>query len=657
MIACNVSTSRHTEVERSLIALGARQRAQSPVLVTIDDVDRILESAAVLVDQLGDLHDCLASRELPLLIVLTMKPGSDAAVGLVQNTTRLFGHGTASRDMQLRGLDALSIFELVRHRTGQQPSPALADELMGLAGGRPGLVNEAVDAALNQGHLRMSDDGLHLAVPLATLTPVALSTVSELTSADTLSVAATNALRAAALLGPRGPLALLRCAADPETIEESLDELTDRRVLDDDGTQFWFINERHASELVQRTPVRHRQTMSAHIVTRAATRLFPSEGDDRSVDVDLVRGAFLQLRQAGSRLDGEVRTRIAHLAATIAEQLKDWSLATQALEVLLESDRAHSLSRLELLVRCAEAHHWHLSNVRACELFDESYDLATELGDRSRAVHARLRSLYIRVFAGLPLPDWSPEPDDPPAVQAWFLQLHVDAQFAEGRADFDLERCPRAAEMARVAGIAEIEVRVAMTTGLQHLLRLELDDALHTFERGSRLASGCSDLVAHWPKSRIALTHWLTGNLTPARSGARTAAAHADAAQWWSEAALAHAVHAAASFAAGEIAESRRSATRATRLVARSSFQFALPIAIQAWLASAVFRGDARDAREALDTWADLEPVPELVNLLVATMLGQAARQADTVALPACRPHAVGSHRTGCRARRLARRR
>ena len=201
---------------------------QHPVMLCLDDIHW---SDSTTLDWLAYLaRQLLASR---LLVVGAYRSEeADAVVSLRHNLTRL----GVLLDLQLRGLDRTAVLTVLRHLCpGTRNAAANADKLHQATGGNPFFLIETLHILLETCDLTGTED-----LPLS-------ATVRETVAARLarLSPVARQVLEAGAVLGPRFAAEIVRQTAGRDEMEtlDGLDELVERQVLTEDGTDYRFHHE------------------------------------------------------------------------------------------------------------------------------------------------------------------------------------------------------------------------------------------------------------------------------------------------------------------------------------------------------------------------------------------------------------------------------
>ena len=258
--------------------------------------------------------------------------------------------------MHLDGLDELEVFALLEAQTGARPSEALLHLLLRSTAGSPLEVDQLVGRLARAGALELRDDELSSTVREVAGLPVeADADVGALL--DELSEPTKKLVTTLALLRD-GRIETLRAGAglEPDVFESSLDEATDRRLLEDDGARVDFVDGRGRRAVIRGLTSRRRQRMHAEI----ARRLVAVTPADPIAITEIAE----QMDRAGADGDPVVLARAARVAADEALALGMWNDATRYFEAALRTDSLDDTERAELDRRAAIAA-YHCSDQRA----------------------------------------------------------------------------------------------------------------------------------------------------------------------------------------------------------------------------------------------------------------------------------------------------
>jgi predicted ATPase len=201
---------------------------QHPVILCLDDIHW---SDSTTLDWLAYLGRELSGSRL-LVVGAYRSEEADAVVSLRHNLTRL----GVLLDLDLKGLDRTAVLTVLRHMCpAQLDSAAYADRLRQATGGNPFFLIETLRILLETCELPGTED-----LPLS-------ATVRETVAVrlGRLSPVARQVLEAGAVLGPRFAVEIVRQTAGRDEMEtlDSLDELVERQVLTEDGTNYRFHHE------------------------------------------------------------------------------------------------------------------------------------------------------------------------------------------------------------------------------------------------------------------------------------------------------------------------------------------------------------------------------------------------------------------------------
>jgi hypothetical protein len=514
--------------------------------------------------------------------------------------------------------DHIEAFELCQLLLGNRPSPGLVDDVLAGTAGNVGAIVRTIQSGQRLGGFGVGPDGVIGLQPIARFSEFSVHG----DALDGLSSNARLLARHVACLGSEGRIDDLRVLLNAAEVDIDLvlDELVTARLLDEDGSRYWFVDPRLRDRIYADLPIRTRQQLHAAI----ARQLHAHHTGEPSMRLEAI---FHHARTAADKADPLLLVRVAAEVATTAEASRRYALAAVALETILERADLDDRARLTVLVRCGNAHYLNSATQSACQRLDEAVGLAMALNDDATAGTAMLSSLTVRQQADLPVATWEREHPDEPLTKGWYLAALANRRFAAGDVDGGMKLCDEADRVAAPLANPDLDVRIALARGLHHLLDLDPHPADRQFERMSERAKHSIDaLTQSWPLSRRALTVWMLGDDDKALKRCDEAVSTCERGRYWGEGTLAHAVMSMALGSSGDVEGCERASRRSVTLQRRSAYAFGLNMSMPMLAGIAASAGDADVARFALAEWkAAGYRVPVALHSLINVMLGGAA--------------------------------
>lgn len=216
-------------------------------------------------------------------------------------------------------------------------------------------------------------------------------------------------------------------------------------------------------------------------------------------------------------------------------------------------------------------------------------------------------------------------------------ELHFNAWDFDGGVRWAAE----ARDVLDQVGDADLGARVEFAQGLQHLGRLDLDDAASCFVRSRDYADGLVDpWLRAWGRGRLPAVLWSAGRLGEAAAAAADAMAVSEENHDWAELSLAAAFGAGVAATQGRFAPAERLAAMAVQNYHRSDYSFT-PLVLYPTLAVArALRGNRGGAVAALAEWREAGDggQGEAAATLCAALAGERIAAATVAAWPAVGP-------------------
>jgi transcriptional regulator with XRE-family HTH domain len=578
-----------------------------PLILALDDIQWADESTLSLLEHLVVVvTQQSALTPVPLVVLMTTRPlrGNEPARRTLDRIEREVTH----RDLRLTALGDLAINELVTDLAKTRPSPRLIRALSVASQGNPLLLESLFDrlvsvnaVSVRGGVLTTTDDDFPV---------VPLDLEAELGARlQRVSGEADQLLTWAALLGDGNRLGALQPVSqlDDGPFDRAMVLLSENRLLYEDGDFYRFDHPQLREVVYGRIPARRRAGLHLHI----ADRLEQYHGSEALVHAAVV-AHHLQL--AGSLAAAPRTARYARTAADQSFAIAAWADAARQYDATLAAT-APAERTTDLLWRAGLAHFRNHDHPTAELHLSESVRTARHVGDIRAWGRSALLLTKARVTGASKLgvePDVTPviefletAGDDVVDLKARAHSLLADARFAQFDFDAGVVSARKALENASRTSDDEVHCEVTLALGIQHLARLELDDAEARLGDCQQSAARLGDQWdAAWSAVRLPLVYWARGDLDHADTQALDAVALASNHFDWAESSLALACRVAVATAQGRVIEAKRLATLSHQQYLRSLYPWTILVVAPALAAINSYQGDLDGALEAI-AWLD----------------------------------------------------
>ncbi|MEY2571628.1 MAG: hypothetical protein QOE63_1978, partial [Acidimicrobiaceae bacterium] len=593
----------------NLLAEAARQQ---PVVLIIDDLhwaeQGTLDLTGHLVSSIAHDGGSATSRVLLVLVTRPVRGGRGAAA-LLDRVRRL----PTARHLAVGGLDHFAMFQLVMSETGERPSRQLLDQLEEASDGNPLLTRSLLERLEAFGSLSVRGGELiqrgseEILAGRRELDELLRHRIAGVT------VPCRELLTIASFLGDDQPVALLQSVAalDAAALDARLQEAADAHLLVEDGDTYHFDHPQLRQLLLHGPRGRRRQELHLRIAD-SLEQLDPGD-PERALTI------AHHLRRAGPVVDPDRLVHYSLMAASQASTVVAWGEAARAydsaIEVTVAREDGPSAFLALLLTRGAYAHWYNHDNNGAIAYAERAAAMAKAISDHrlwALALETLARAIWSsdigRFGNKVDTAPWEELldalGDREPSVLA---RVHYTiASLAFEAADND--RARRHAELGRALLVGSDEPSLAaaieFTLGLTHLGALELDDASAALAR-SAVGAGLTDdhLRASSVPSRLAMVHWVGGDLLAAMEEVRDAITRTTPIAAWAEQSVAASIGCGVAAGLGRFDESDRLAEEAQRLLQWAGYVSAAGILFPGLAWSRAIRGDEGGAREALQLW------------------------------------------------------
>lgn len=403
-------------------------------------------------------------------------------------------------------------------------------------------------------------------------------------------------------LDPEAVAALL--GAEPSELDEWFEEAIARDLLVERGDAVEFA---HLSI---------RQAFYGELAgfRRAALHLAAADHLEQTRP-DAVAEIARHLVRAGERAAPERVATWTRRAADLAFDAADWSVAARGFEHTLEALGRGAQTDADLAalhLRTGIAFNRNMDPGACMQHYEASAREAERAGDVRGLALARteqLRAEYTfgRVARGS-MPDIEPlraaldalGPEDG-SLRGIGLDVLASAYWAARRPERAFELANEALSIGRDAGDDHLCGEVASSIALAHLDHLQLREALAAWEEGAAFAERIDD----WPTAglslqRIPMVLVHLGRLDEAREAVARATSVNERVQNWGDFSLVTSADQALAAIAGDFERAESLAGVTIRMIARSHFPWAGPIALPLLAGVRVAQGAFQEARDAL---------------------------------------------------------
>lgn len=425
-----------------------------------------------------------------------------------------------------------------------------------------------------------------------------------------LSDGCRKVLSYAAVLGERfdadALCQLVGTDATQEEVDVWLEEALGERLIDEHDAQLEFSH------------ITTRQVFYRELSRFRRERLHLDVADHLSRSRPTAVAAIAHhLVRAGRRADLERVAELTRAAADRAMAAADWGAAARFYEQCIAA-RADSpdpsqreLALLHFLAGLAFNH--NMDPGPCIEHYDaaaEASDVAGDPAIRARALMERLRAeiTYGRVARGaLPSVEALRETleqldESQGSLRGLGLDILASAYWAARRPERAFELANEALQIGRDVGDDHLCAEVASSLALAHLERLELIEALEAWRAGVEHAERIDDLpTAGLCLQRIPLVLVYLGRLEEAQVAIDRARALNEKISNWGDFSLVTTAEAALAAIRGDFDGVESSARETLRMIARSRYPWAAPVALPTLASARSARGAFQEARDALD--------------------------------------------------------
>jgi class 3 adenylate cyclase len=594
-----------------------------PVLLVVEDVQW---ADGATLDLLGHLAAALTYeavyRQLPLMLTVTARPS-----GVLPPAGRLIGRlrdEVIGRDLPLRGLDDLALFDLLTAETGHRPSTELLGVVRRATGGNPHRVREllarldAAGALEVQGRERTTHT-----VDVHSLAPVHPADARLAGQLDALPDPAVELVTTLALLRD-GRLRILAWATGlaPGEFEVALDAATDAGLVSDDGDRIDFVHAADAAAIASRMGGRRRQRRHAEI----ARRLAAAPERDTFALMEIAD----QLQRAGDRADPALVEECTVGAGDQAASLGAWLDALRYYDLALDRRSPGDPGRAALSLRAALAAYRTLDRPAAARHAQESVTLARASGDLrtwgEAALLAARASGDTRALEELAGGAGDHERDLRALAHATIAELRFD----QLRLTDAARHVDEAESLVRELEQPATSARVEFVLGLCRYGQLDLQAAARHFGRCEHLAREADDaLVEAWAAGRAPLVTWARGALADAAHQAADAAARDREHGWWAEYSLLTAARAGIAVALGNLGAAERFAAEAASAHRHAEHPGVAGMLWTARASARILAGDVDGAHAAVDAWAAEDRRPAFLYRRLVDALGGRDSRSD----------------------------
>ncbi len=562
----------------------------------------------LLAHVVGALAQAANDGTVPACVLLTV--GDVDADAAAARMLRRIAREPGARALELHGLDAVEVHDLLLDLAPARPSRRLALEVMETTGGNPLLIRELLDNLLTTG--AAIDRAGELVLTRGTMPVVALRMdASAERRLGALSPDARDLLLICAFLGDGCALDDVKVVSglDDDAIAELIDHAVSAGCLRDDGDDRVHFAKARLREVLFREPQR-RQRQLLH--RRIADAL-----DSRSTEGGAMAVAHHLLR-AGPIAEPRAVIDTCARAGDEAFALGAWSPAAwyydeaaKAAATIERNGGTSPIPIIELHLRAGEAAQHDVDSAAAESHLARAIELARAAGDLPRWARAVFAQMRLRVTASgvdadpASLQDFlDAAGDQVPALRAEALALLAEYQFTMSDPEHGGATAERSLELASSVGDERLVAYVWFSLGLQHLRTLSPVRAAECFERGLAHAQAAESIrYVIWNTGRIPIAQWQLGDMAAAVEGSLRAQSLATTHQYWAEHSLACAVGAGLAVAQGRFRDAERLADSGLQTLRRMEFTVTPPVLFSALAACRAWRGDHAGAHEALEIW------------------------------------------------------
>jgi class 3 adenylate cyclase len=600
------------DLREQRVVLGATTfvlaQSEHPFVLAIEDLHW---ADAETISLLGSMvaSATYARDDRRLLIVATVR--SSDCVGSVAREVDRLRRQIGTTVLKLEPLSETEINDLLTVLLRAAPTRRLLRDASEATGGLPIAVRLLADRLAEQGDLVESNGRMERRS--AGRLPGLVDLVDETTRIrlDKVGLPCRDLLKRAALIGDNGDLTSLRvaCALSSDGVADVLDEAESAGLLFVDGARYRFDHAIVARALEMALTSRERARLERDI----AANLLAHYADDLSGHaLDLLP----VLRDNVAELSTERRLALFRAAGDQAMSRGGWASAAECYELALaccDAERVHEKAELHLLA--GEGRHHDLDFERARVHLSHAVDLAR----RDKDVSLWADALYLFVGTYI-IGNGMPPADVDDVLREYFDEAaHVDpratarlystsAQLHFNR--FDATRGAAASvyarELADTAGDADVASYVEVVEGFQQLARLDLAQAMTTFEGASRLAPKTSNAFYSLRTSiGLPIVDLLRGSLVAAEQRSSEAMETSLTVNLWSLHALHSAIRSGVAAIRGEFAAAEAAAAIAISGYNRSDYFFAAVLGFPQLASVYAYRGDRQQALRQLERWGD----------------------------------------------------
>jgi class 3 adenylate cyclase len=618
-LAVGGMTMERARAERLRLYADAAQEllagcADRPTAVALDDFHWLdpasSEFFTVLVDEL------LATRSLiPLLLVIAHRPVTEGApcAPLLQ---RLRASPRAVVDV-LDPLDGADLFEAIEQFGLRRPSPTLQAMVQRASRGNPLRVTAALETLRRRGvpaDLAPDDRRAQGTLDLRISVDDALGWW-----VDGLPPSAQTILGGASIVGGEftASEAVRASGADPADVDLALDAAHAQRLLDTDGTLYWFTHGLVRDELLQRVPVSQRP--------RIHRRCVDLERDRAGVDPSAwARAAEHILASAGSAHTGDARdgergesdVETLEAAARWSLGVGAWSTGARYAEAAIAAARAIRVDparEVSLDLLAAEAHLLDVDIAATRRRLDPLVQQGAGLDEaaRGKAVRLSTRAAMMasaQMGAGQvdlrPLTQFIAEATDP-GERSQALQVLAECEVGQARLDEGMAHAQDAVRAALDSSDLSTLSLAYAAVGLAHLTAVDMDASEAAYRRMHDLAAKVGDgwLISE-SLARLPYMSLVRGDLEETdRRTAIAAEAGIRYRQYVSES-LAESVRAAVAALRGDLDAVDAHSRRARSTMHRSGYLIAMQFFYPALLRARLLQDDQPGVAQVLRDWA-----------------------------------------------------
>ncbi len=589
-------------VSGGLLALARSQ----PLLLTIDDLQWADPSSLDLFEHISfSVADAAETGTLPLLIVAAFR-STDSNARLEQAMARIRREGVAET-IDLEGLGALEVDELVRQHGVSHPSGQLVESVRRASGGNPLLAIEIVDYLRKHDALRETRGLVHSRVPESSFPLPAEITRPIQERLAGLSVDCRRLLQLAACDDRPFSTKVLMAAtgAGPDAVLDLLEEARGAGLAGLDGEEYQFEHVIvRAAVYTSQSPARRRR--DHQLLAQTLERLYGDAAGDHALEI------AHHLLEAGALAEPEKVQVFARAAGDRARDVFSWADAVRFYDCALEAaDAREEGDTPDLAGLCyatAYAHHRSNDIQTALELYERAADLYRQRDDRRSVALVLAEVLNAGLHGGPGLTDPMPLrealealPDGDPVqgkLCAELAQTHLLA--GDDRAAEDWAR--RALEASRETGSHEDAAKAYVVLGRLAARHLDFTVSAGLYEEGlaqARAADNSRTLAV--PAQRAPAVLLACGRLDDAVSlaaeghdaGLRSGALGGSA--------LALGATIGVETLRGDLAALERHGREASMLINRSAYLWAAPAVHLGMAASHFGRGQWKDAEDCLN--------------------------------------------------------